>query len=77
MISLISIGQNNRMVNNEYIIKSPALCAIDELIVFSELTTFNVIFLRKQDDFYNDAINTLKTNNSNVYGKPFGLKFFY
>ena len=38
------------MLNNKYIIKSLAPWVIDELITFSEITTFDVVFLRKQDD---------------------------
>ena len=35
------------MIKNKYIIKSLAPWMIDELIAFSEITTFDVIFLRK------------------------------
>ena len=65
------------MTNNKYIIKRLAPWMIDELIAFSEIATFDVIFLRKQGKFYDDTIGTLKSNNINIYTKPFSLNNFF
>ena len=56
--------------NNIYIIKWLAPWMIDELLAFSEITTFDVIFLRKQGKFYDDTISKLRSNNINIYTKP-------
>ena len=45
--------------DNVYIIKYLAPWMVDELIAFSEITTFDVIFLRTQDDFYEETIEKL------------------
>lgn len=58
------------MTDNKYIIKKLVPWMVDELIAFSEMTTFDVIFLRKQDDFYEETIEKLKSNNINIYTKP-------
>ena len=61
------------MNNNKYIIKKLSPWMMDELLAFSEITTFDVIFLREQDVFYKDTIQQLKSKNVNVYIKPYSL----
>ena len=39
---------------------------MDELVVFAELTKFNIIFLRRQDVFYSDKIKILEDKGINV-----------
>lgn len=59
------------MLNNKYIIKSLAPWMIDELFAFSEITEFEIIFLRKQDEFYKEDIQQLQSNNVSISVKPF------
>jgi len=40
---------------------------MDELLVFSQKTNFDLYFLRKQHGFYQDKIDLLKKNGVNVY----------
>ena len=47
---------------------------IDELLSFSENYTFDIIFLREQDIFYEDAIEKLKSRNIKIYIKPYSYK---
>ena len=63
------------MTNNIYIIKSLAPWMIDELLAFSELSKFKIIFLRAQDEFYQDEISKLKNNGVGIYDKPFKLNY--
>lgn len=49
-----------------YIIKSLAPWMIDELKVFSQQTNFDILFLRKQEDFYKEDILELQKNNTKV-----------
>lgn len=59
---------------NKYIIKSLAPWMIDELIVISEIRSYDLIFLREQDEFYNEEIKKLINNGVNIYIKPSSLK---
>ena len=65
------------MNKNIYLIKKLAPWMIDELIAFSEITSFEIIFLRKQDGFYDDTINQLKENDIKIYTKPYALNNFF
>ncbi len=66
------------MSNRKYIIKNLAPWMMDELIAFSNVTTFDIIFLREQDEFYEKEIQELITNNINIFIKPFSVNnFFY
>lgn len=56
--------------NNKYIIKSLAPWMIDELLAFSESNNFDIIFLRDQEKFYNEAIEELRSRNIKIYTKP-------
>ncbi len=40
---------------------------MDELIAFSEMTKFDVLFLREQKIFYDDKISLLKRNGVNIF----------
>lgn len=64
------------MSNNKYIIKSLAPWMIDELLAISKITNFELFFLRKQDEFYQDEIKKLKSNGIAVYDKPFLYNHF-
>lgn len=50
-----------------YIIKNSGAWMMDELLVFSQQTTFDLYFLRKQPAFYQDKIDLLESNGVNVY----------
>jgi len=49
-----------------YIIKSAGAWMMDELVVFAELAKFNILFLRKQEAFYNDKIELLERKGINI-----------
>ena len=61
------------MSNNIYIVKSLAPWMMDELIAFAKITKFDLIFLRKQDAFYNEGIQVLEENGIAIYIQPFKL----
>jgi colanic acid/amylovoran biosynthesis glycosyltransferase len=58
------------MTNNKYIIKTLSPWMIDELLAFSEITNFTIVFLRKQDDFYLESLRLLESKGIEVYFKP-------
>ena len=49
-----------------YIIKNTGAWMMDELVAFAEVTKFNILFLRKQEDFYDDKIKLLEKKGINV-----------
>lgn len=59
------------MPNNKYIIKNLTPWMIDELIAFSEMTGFDLILLREQNEFHRSAIDRLKKNGIRVFIRPF------
>lgn len=59
------------MPDNKYIVKSLAPWMIDELLVFSTLTKFDLILLREQDEFYSQSLKQLENNGVTIYIKPF------
>ncbi len=61
------------MANNKYIIKEITPWMMDELIVFSELVNFDIIFLRNQRDFFNDELEQLKEKGVHIYIKPYAM----
>lgn len=62
------------MTNNKYIIKVLAPWMIDELIAFSKYAKVDVIFIRKQEEFYNEGLEKLKISNLKTYIEPFSYK---
>ncbi|RLD86030.1 MAG: hypothetical protein DRJ07_01760 [Bacteroidetes bacterium] len=64
------------MSNNKYIVKSLAPWMMDELIAFSGLTEFDLILLRKPDEFYKENLKQLELNGVNIYINPFSYMFF-
>lgn len=58
------------MTNNKYIIKYLAPWMMDELIVFSKSTDYDIIFLKDQLEFYNDDLDLLKKNGIKIYTMP-------
>ena len=44
---------------------------MDELLAFSTLVKFDLILLRKQDDFYKESLDQLKLNGVNIHIEPF------
>ena len=49
-----------------YIIKSAGAWMMDELVIFAGLAKFNILFLRKQEAFYNDKIELLERKGINI-----------
>ena len=49
-----------------YIIKSTGVWMLDELLAFSEVVKFNLLFLRNQESFYSDKINLLERKGINI-----------
>lgn len=60
-------------MNNTYIVKNLAPWMMDELIAFSKITKYNIVFLRNQDEFYNEGIKELKDNGITLTYNPLGL----
>jgi glycosyltransferase involved in cell wall biosynthesis len=61
-----------------YIIKSAGAWMMDELVAFSEMTKFNILFLRKQETFYDDKISLIEGKGINViYVKNWGNISFH
>jgi len=58
-------------MNKIYLIKNLAPWMMDELLAFSELTEFRIIFLREQSDFYKDGLSKLHNNGITINTKPF------
>ena len=50
-----------------YIIKNSGAWMMDELIAFAEQTKFKILFLRKQDTFYDDKISLLEKKGIGIY----------
>src|ERR1035437_3164874 len=50
-----------------YIIKSSGAWMMDELAAFAEITKFNILFLRKQNIFYDDKIRFLEREGINIF----------
>ncbi len=48
---------------------------MDELIAFSRLTKFNVIFLRTPPSFYNEGLEIIKDNGIEISIKPYKYNF--
>jgi len=63
------------MSNNKYIVKSLAPWMIDELLAFSKLAVFDLVLLRKQDDFYDESLKLLEENGVTVLIEPFSYNF--
>lgn len=61
------------MSNNKYIVKSLAPWMMEELIAFSKLTNFDLILLRKPNEFYLNKLNEIELNGVKIYIKPFSL----
>lgn len=63
------------MTPNKYIVKSLAPWMIDELLAISKLTKFDLILLRKQDEFYEESLKLLTENGVSIYVEPFSYNF--
>jgi len=63
------------MSNNKYIVKSLAPWMIDELLAFSKLAVFDLVLLRKQDNFYDESLKLLEENGVTVLIEPFSYNF--
>ncbi|MCB0459704.1 MAG: glycosyltransferase [Flavobacteriaceae bacterium] len=61
------------MSDKKYIIKGLAPWMMDELIAFSKIANFDIIFLRNQDSFYQDEIEKLRLRGIKILVKPFAL----
>ncbi len=61
------------MRNNKYIIKEITPWMMDELIVFSEIVNYDIIFLRKQRDFFNEELEQLEKKGVRIYIKPYAI----
>ncbi len=61
------------MSNNKYLIKEITPWMMDELIVFSTITEFDIIFLRKQNDFYTEELEQLEKNGVSIHTKPYAF----
>ena len=64
------------MSNNKYIIKNLAPWMIDELVSFSKFSKFDLIFLREQDEFYDEDIALLRKRGIRVLNRPFKAGLF-
>ncbi|MGE0090015.1 MAG: glycosyltransferase family 4 protein [Bacteroidales bacterium] len=62
------------MQSNKYIIKNLAPWMLDELIAFSQITSFEIVFLRRQNDFYNEGISQLIENGIVIHNNPLSFK---
>ena len=60
-----------------YIIKNLAPWMFDELVAFSEATTFDVVFLRKQKDFYVNEFGKLNSSNVTLHVTPNSYKHLF
>lgn len=58
---------------NKYIVKNLAPWMMDELIALSEMTRYDLIFLREQKDFYNEGLKKLEANGIRIYKQTFRL----
>ena len=59
------------MANNKYIIKEITPWMMDELIVFSQIVNYDIIFLRKQREFFNEELEELEKKGVRIYVKPY------
>jgi len=57
-----------------YLIKNLAPWMMDELIAFSEITSYEIVFLRKQSEFYNEGIGQLIDNGVIINYKPQSIR---
>lgn len=63
------------MNNNKYIVKNLAPWMLDELIAMSEITSFELFFLRNQNKFYDEGLKQLEKNGIKIFKNPFKNKF--
>ncbi|MBN1250644.1 MAG: glycosyltransferase [Bacteroidales bacterium] len=61
-------------MQNLYIIKALAPWMMEELITFSEVSKFKIVFLRKIPEFYKNDVEILKKNGVKIYIRPFDFK---
>jgi len=57
--------------NNKYIIKNLSPWMLDELLAFSELAKFDLIFLRKQEKSFDKDLKRLESNGIKIYKHPY------
>ncbi len=60
-----------KKITKIYLIKSLAPWMMEELIIFSRIEKFRIIFLRNIPDFYNKDLDVLKANGAELHIKPF------
>lgn len=77
MIFHILMIQQSSMENKKYIIKKLSPWMIDELIAFSNITKFEIILLRDQEDFYQDDLKRLSEKGIHIYIKPRSSRHFF
>jgi len=65
------------MKDNKYIIKNLAPWMLDELIAFSQITSYEIVFLRKQSDFYKEGLKRLIDNGVIIHNRPHSLRKLY
>lgn len=58
------------MICNKYIVKSLTPWMMDELLAFSLKTNFDLVLLRKADEFYEDSLNELRNNGVRIFIQP-------
>lgn len=58
------------MRNNKYIIKNLAPWMMEELIAFSKIAKYEIVFLRMQDEFYSEDLRVLENNGVSLLFKP-------
>ena len=63
------------MSNYKYIVKNLTPWMIDELIAFSQQVNFDLILLRKPDEFYINSLRVIEKNGVRILVKPYKYKF--
>lgn len=63
------------MTNKKYIVKSLTPWMMDELKSFSSFTKFDLILLRRPEDFYKENLEQLELNGVEIYIEPFAYNF--
>lgn len=64
------------MYNNKYIVKNLTPWMVDELTAFSNFVKFDLILLRKPDEFYAAPLKRIETNGVNIIITPYSNNLF-
>lgn len=62
------------MVNNKYIVKNMGPWMMDELMAFSKITDFDIVFLRNPESVFQKEMKKLRDNNVNIFIEPSSRK---